>query len=173
MSERGEHPVLVGAEALSHCADGDSGGVLALHGFTGSPSSMAGVAAAMIDAGLHVEVPRLPGHGTDVADMVPTRWSDWAAEVAAAYQRLASRTERIVVVGQSMGGTLALWTALHQHGVRGLVLVNPMTESQPADVRAMLGELSPTERKWCPESAATSQSPESSRWPTRQPRWRR
>jgi carboxylesterase len=141
VSERGEHPVLAGAEASSHCADRDSGGVLALHGFTGSPSSMAGVAAAMTDAGLHVEVPRLPGHGTHVADMVPTRWHDWAAEVADAYERLASRTERIVVVGQSMGGTLALWTALHRPGVRGLVLVNPVTEPQPAEVRAMLGEL--------------------------------
>jgi carboxylesterase len=141
MSERSEHPVLAGAEALSHCADREGGGVLALHGFTGSPSSMTGIAAAMTDAGLHVEVPRLPGHGTHIADMVPTRWHDWTAEVADAYQRLASRTERIVVVGQSMGGTLALWTALHQPGVRGLVLINPVTESQPDDVRAMLGEL--------------------------------
>jgi carboxylesterase len=141
VTERSEHPVLVGAEALSHCAEGDGGGVLALHGFTGSPSSMAGVATAMTEAGLHVEVPRLPGHGTHVTDMVRTRWPDWTAEVAAAYQRLAARTERIVVVGQSMGGTLALWTALHHPAVRGLVLVNPVTEPQPADVRAMLGEL--------------------------------
>ncbi len=142
MSERSEHPVLAGAEALSHAAaDGDGGGVLALHGFTGSPSSMVGVAAAMSAAGLNVEVPRLPGHGTDVVDMVPTRWPDWTAEVADAYRRLASRSERIVIVGQSMGGTLALWTALHHAGVRGLILVNPVTEPQPADVRAMLGEL--------------------------------
>ena len=141
MSERSEHPILAGAEALSHCPDGNAGGVLAVHGFTGSPSSMAGVAAAMSEAGLHVEVPRLPGHGTHVADMVPTQWNDWAEEVANAYQRLASRTERIIIVGQSMGGTLALWTALHHPGVRGLVLVNPVTEPQPADVRAMIGEL--------------------------------
>jgi carboxylesterase len=132
---------MAGAETLSYGADRDAGGVLALHGFTGSPSSMAGVAAAMREAGLHVEVPRLPGHGTDVADMVPTRWDDWAAEVADSYQRLAARTERIVIVAQSMGGTLALWTALRHPGVRGLVLVNPVTEPQPADVRAMLGEL--------------------------------
>jgi carboxylesterase len=141
VSERSEHPVLAGAEALSYRADRDAGGVLALHGFTGSPSSMAGIATAMSDAGLHVEVPRLPGHGTDVADMVPTRWHDWAAEVADTYERLATRTERIVIVAQSMGGTLALWTALHHPGVRGLVLVNPVTEPQPADVRVMLGEL--------------------------------
>jgi carboxylesterase len=102
---------------------------------------MAGVAAAMSEAGLHVEVPRLPGHGTHVTDMVPTRWCDWTAEVTDAYLRLSSRTERIVIVGQSMGGSLALWSALHHPSVRGLVLVNPVTEPQPADVRDMLGEL--------------------------------
>jgi carboxylesterase len=136
-----EHPVLAGAEAFTHAADGDVGGVLALHGFTGSPSSMRDVAAAMAGAGLHVEVPRLPGHGTDVSDMLATRWADWAGEVAAAHGRLVQRTGRLVIVGQSMGGSLALWTALHHSGVRGLVLVNPLTEPQPADVRQMIGEL--------------------------------
>ena len=48
---------------------------------------------------------------------------------------------RIVVVGQSMGGSLALWTALQHPGIRGLVLINPLTEPQPADVREMIAEL--------------------------------
>jgi carboxylesterase len=141
MSERTERMVIAGAEALSRSAAGDAGGVLALHGFTGSPSSMRGVAEEMSAAGLHVEVPRLPGHGTDVADMLSTRWDDWTGEVAAAHERLAQRTERVVVAGQSMGGSLALWTALHRPGVRGLVLVNPLTQPQPDDVREMIGEL--------------------------------
>ena len=72
---------------------------------------MGGVAEAMAGAGLHVEVPRLPGHGTDIEDMLPTRWADWTGEVADAYERLDARTGRIVVVGQSMGGSLALWIA--------------------------------------------------------------
>jgi carboxylesterase len=136
-----EYSVLSGAEPFSHVATGGSGGVLALHGFTGSPSSMRGVGEAMAAAGLHVEVPRLPGHGTDLADMLPTRWADWTGEVAAAHSRLAEHTDEIVVVGQSMGGSLALWTALHSPRIRGLVLVNPLTEPQPADVREMIGEL--------------------------------
>jgi carboxylesterase len=136
-----EHRVMSGAEPFSFVAAGDAGGVLAVHGFTGSPSSMRGIATAMADAGLHVEAPRLPGHGTDIADMLPTRWADWSGATAAAYRELAARTERIVVVGQSMGGSLALWTALSEPGVRGLVLVNPLTEPQPADVRQMIGDL--------------------------------
>ncbi len=141
MSEPYEHPVVPGAEPISVVAAEDAGGVLALHGFTGSPASMRGIAEAMAAAGLHVEVPRLPGHGTAVRDMLPTRWADWSGAVAAAYRRLEGRTARIVVVGQSMGGSLGLWSALQHPAIRGLVLVNPLTEPQPADVREMIADL--------------------------------
>jgi carboxylesterase len=136
-----EHPVIPGAEPFSHAAVGAAGGVLALHGFTGNPSSMRRVGEAMAGAGLHVEVPRLPGHGTDIDDMLPTRWADWTEEVAAAHARLEARTARIVIVGQSMGGSLALWVALRRPDVRGLVLINPVTEPQPPEVREMIGDL--------------------------------
>lgn len=120
---------------------GPAGGVLALHGFTGNPSSVRGLAEAMAAAGYHVELPRLPGHGTTVDDMITTGWADWAAEAEAALGRLARRTDRIVVAGLSMGGSLALRTALDHPEIRGLVLVNPATQPQPADVRTMVGEM--------------------------------
>lgn len=134
-------PVLAGAEPLSHVAADSAPGVLTLHGFTGNPSSMRPVAEAFVAAGYHVELPLLAGHGTVIDDMLPTRWEDWAADAEAAYQRLAARTERIVVSGLSMGGSLSLWIALAHPEVLGLALVNPATQSQAADVRAMLGEL--------------------------------
>ena len=66
----------------------------------------------MAGAGFHVEMPRLPGHGTTVEDMMTTGWADWSAEADAAFARLAERAERIVVAGLSMGGTLTLWLGL-------------------------------------------------------------
>ena len=48
-----------GAEPFS--ATGGPDGVLVLHGFTGSPASMRGVAEKLADAGLTVELPLLPG----------------------------------------------------------------------------------------------------------------
>jgi carboxylesterase len=134
-------PVMAGAEPMSHVATGGAPGVLALHGFTGNPSSMRPVAQGFVAGGYHVELPLLAGHGTVVDDMLPTRWDDWAADAEAAYQRLAARTERILVSGLSMGGSLALWIALAHPEVLGIALVNPATQTQAADVRAMLGEL--------------------------------
>ena len=134
--------ILAGAEPWSHTAataDGPvAAGFLALHGFTGNPSSMRGVAESVAAAGFHVELPRLPGHGTAVEDMLPTRWADWSAEVEAAYQRLAERAERIVVGGLSMGGSLTLWTGLQHPEVAGLVCVNPATTPQAPEVMEML-----------------------------------
>ena len=129
-------PLLPGAEPWS--ATGGPSGALCLHGFTGNPSSMRGLAEAFAAAGFSVELPRLPGHGTTVEEMKGTRWDDWTAEVAAAYQRLADRTERVVVAGLSMGGSLSLWTALHHPEVAGLVLINPATMPQPPEVMEMV-----------------------------------
>ncbi len=133
--------ILPGAEPWTHTADGPSPvGFLALHGFTGNPSSMRGLAKAVAGAGFHVELPRLPGHGTTVEEMLTTGWADWTGEVEAAYQRLAGRTEQIVVGGLSMGGSLTLWTGLEHPEVIGLVCVNPATQPQAPEVIELLRE---------------------------------
>ncbi len=129
--------ILPGCEPLSHSGTRDAG-VLVLHGFTGNPSSMRMQADLFAEFGYHVELPRLPGHGTTVADMLTTDWHDWSGEVEAAYQRLAARTKHIVVMGLSMGGTLTLWTGLQHPDVAGLILVNPATQTQDADTVAAL-----------------------------------
>lgn len=99
---------------------------------------MRGVADALVAAGYHVELPRLPGHGTHVDDMVPTRWADWAGEAEAAYQRLAARTAAVVVVGLSMGGALTLRIGADHPDVRGLVCINPAVQPQSDEVLGML-----------------------------------
>ncbi|MFV0309012.1 MAG: alpha/beta hydrolase [Desertimonas sp.] len=137
--------VLAGAEPWSHHAaerePKATVGILAIHGFTGNPSSMRGLAEAVAGAGHHVELPRLPGHGTSVADMLETGWDDWAGEVDAAFARLAARTERIVVAGLSMGGALTLWSGLQHPEVVGLVCINPATQPQAPEVIEMIEEM--------------------------------
>jgi carboxylesterase len=145
MSANEPRAVLPGAEPWSHTAPDPTGGAapgaLVLHGFTGNPSSMRGLAEAFAGAGFHVELPRLPGHGTTIEDMQTTGWADWTAEVEAAYQRLAERSGGLVVAGLSMGGALTLWTGLHHPEVAGLICVNPATEPPGDDVRAAVGAM--------------------------------
>ena len=64
--------VIPGAEPWSHTGT-SAHGALVLHGFTGNPDSMRGIAEALAGAGYHVEMPLLPGHGTVVDDLVPMR----------------------------------------------------------------------------------------------------
>jgi carboxylesterase len=142
MSSPEEAELLPGATPWSH--DGGPVGALCVHGFTGNPTSMRGVAEAFAAAGFSVELPRLPGHGTTVEDMMTTSWADWSGEAEAAYQRLAARTEKVVVAGLSMGGTLTLWLGLQHPEIAGLVCINPLTVPQSAEVidmaRGMLEE---------------------------------
>ena len=131
-----ELQLVPGAEPWS--AEGGRAGALCLHGFTGNPGSMRGLAEAFAAAGFTVELPRLPGHGTTVEEMMTTCWADWTAEVEAAYQRLAARTDKVVVSGLSMGGSLTLWTALQHPEVAGIVCINPATKPQPAELMEMV-----------------------------------
>ncbi len=131
--------VMPGCEPMSHVA-GSQVGVITLHGFTGSPASLRQIADAMVDAGFDVELPRLPGHGTTVNDMLTTGWNDWVGEVEFAYQRLAARTQHVVLVGQSMGASLILNAALQHRSVSGLVCINPLTRLRDAVTMEMLDE---------------------------------
>lgn len=125
---------------MSHEGSRDAG-VLVIHGFTGNPSSLRAQADSFAELGFHVELPRLPGHGTTLDDMLTTSWADWSREAEAAYQRLALRTENIVVMGLSMGGTLTLWVGLQHPDAAGLVLVNPAAVNQANDALTMIKEM--------------------------------
>lgn len=132
------HPILPGAEAWSHVADAGAPGALCIHGWTGNPGSMRGVAEAFAHAGFHVELPRLPGHGTHMDDMLDTTWDDWSGEVEEAYQRLAARSSGVVAAGQSMGGSLSLWLGAWHAALKGLVCINPAVMPQPDEVFELL-----------------------------------
>jgi carboxylesterase len=117
-------PLMPGAEPFRH--EGGRTGAVLVHGFTGSPQSLRDWAQHLADAGLSVELPRLPGHGTSVAEANLTHWQDWYAEVERHLALLRERCDEVFVMGLSMGGTLAIRLA-EEHGdeIAGLVLVNP------------------------------------------------
>lgn len=145
--------VIPGAEAYS--SEGGDVGCLLLHGFTGNPASLRPLAETLTDAGLAVELPRLPGHGTTWRQLQRTGWRDWVREAQAGLTVLRDRTRAQVVVGLSMGGALALHLAQtldhpgtdapgggtdaddrRPAGLVGAVVINPWL--RPTDPRAGL-----------------------------------
>jgi carboxylesterase len=123
--------IIPGAEPYS--ATGDTRGALVLHGFTGNPQSMRGLALALADAGFSVELPLLPGHGTQIEDMLETTWADWSGAAERAYSDLAARSDAVVVVGLSMGGLLSVWLAEQHPEIAAIAVVNPLLVPPDAD----------------------------------------
>lgn len=121
--------LMPGAEPWSH--HGGSTGVLVLHGVTSTPASVRSVAEGLAGAGFSVELPLLPGHGTSVDDMATTQWGDWAASAESSYHALAYRCSTVLVAGQAMGATMALWLAAQYPSIAGVACINPATRPMP------------------------------------------
>jgi carboxylesterase len=131
--------IMPGCEPLSFA--GSESGVLVLHGFTGNPASMRSIAERAAAAGYTVELPRLPGHGTSVEDMMSTSWDDWSGAALEAYDELAQRCERVAIVGLSMGGGLTAFIAEQRPFVAGCVFINPLVKALGAEIEQALNEM--------------------------------
>jgi carboxylesterase len=85
-----------------------------VHGLGGTAATMAPLAQLLAAHGHDVATVTLPGHGTNPEDLVGIGWSDWLAAVPHAD----------VLIGQSMGASLALTVAaVHDH-LLGVVAIN-------------------------------------------------
>ncbi|HEX7405930.1 MAG TPA: alpha/beta fold hydrolase [Candidatus Nanopelagicaceae bacterium] len=109
--------------------NGENGkiGILFVHGFTGSPSSMRPWAEFFSARGYAVRVPRLPGHATRWEDLNRVGWEEWPNRAIEELNELSKSCEKVFIFGLSMGGGTSLYVAAH-HGdqLAGIVLVNPM-----------------------------------------------
>ncbi|NEW09518.1 alpha/beta fold hydrolase [Paenibacillus sp. SYP-B3998] len=97
-----------------------------IHGFTGSPSEFRRIGYELQDQGYTVNAVRLPGHGTTPEEMIRTGWTDWYGHVLESYDSLAVVCKRVVVMGHSMGGLLALKLAVERHTAGVISLATPI-----------------------------------------------
>ena len=81
-------------------------GCLLIHGFTATADEVRPLGNALSAAGFPVVGVQLAGHGTSVADLGRQRWQDWATSVRTAAVTL--ETQRVVIVGMSLGALLGL-----------------------------------------------------------------
>jgi carboxylesterase len=116
-------------QALPIRREGGDTGALLLHGFTGTPRDLAGLADLLHRNGMSVSVPRLPGHGTSGRDFLQSGWRDWLRSAVDAYLDLRARCTAVHVIGFSMGGILAVLLA-SQFPVQRLVLLAPALKAK-------------------------------------------
>ncbi len=75
-----------------------------------------------------MRVPVLAGHCSTLEDLEATTWDDWVASAEDAYHELAGECGRIVLVGLSMGGSLACRLAAEHPESAGLATINPFID---------------------------------------------
>ena len=96
-----------------------------VHGLGGTGATMDLLADLLTSAGHSCLTVTLPGHGTTPEDLAGVTWVEWVAAIP----------DADVLVGQSMGGALALAAASIRPSVRGVVAIN----TPPPDPDALDG----------------------------------
>ncbi len=99
-------------------------GVVIVHGFTSTTSSMLYVAERFAEKGYHVEMPPLSGHGTDWQDLENTQYTDWIKDVEKGIDDCMKRTKNVFILGLSMGGTLSMRMLEIYPILKGAALIN-------------------------------------------------
>jgi len=113
-----------GEEHRSFVWQGSAGAALRVHGFPGTPAEMRPIGAVLRDAGWNVHGLMLPGLGADIANLERRAGRDWSDAVRQALGKLQQSHSPVLLVGYSMGGSLALNAAREQRP-EGLVLLAP------------------------------------------------
>ena len=111
--------------------------VVSLHGFSATRQETAPLAERVAAAlGANLFETRLSGHGHAEQPMHAVRAEDWLADAAEALAIGARLGEKVVVIGTSTGGTLALAMSDHDSAaaVSDLVVISP--NLQPSDAKA-------------------------------------
>lgn len=103
---------------------GSNYGVILVHGFCACPKEMHTLYNRLCNLGFSVYNVRVAGHGSYVEDMDRVTYLDWYNSIEIGYNCLSNFCDKIIIVGQSVGGLLSTAvSALNK--VSGMVLLAP------------------------------------------------
>lgn len=101
------------------------------HGFTDSPRQFAALADSLYARGDNVFVPRLPHHALasrDVGQLGRLKAEELCALADQSVDIAAGLGDSVVVMGLSVGATMAAWTGEHRAEVKRAVMIAPALE---------------------------------------------
>lgn len=99
-------------------------GILLIHGYTSTPSSLYYLAEQFKKKKYNIELPLLSGHGTKWQDLNTVTCQDWCRDIENALKKLKKRCKKIHVLGLSMGGLLALYLAVQHPELKSIIIIN-------------------------------------------------
>ncbi len=112
--------ILPGAEPFYHKRG--KTGILFIHGFTSSCYDYIDLGNYLAKKGVSCKAVLLDGHGTSPEHLLTTTEKDWKKSVINAMNDLKKDVNKVVICGDSMGGSLALWYAAN-HKVDGVISI--------------------------------------------------
>jgi len=116
--------VVPGAETIN-LQEGNSRGILLLHGFGDTPQTLRLLAKELHSAGYDVKAPLLPGHGRTIESFVASRHEEWLTFARQELRAMRENHETVALAGLSMGGALAAILAAEYKDVPALALLAP------------------------------------------------
>ena len=124
-------------------------GCLLTHGFTGAPKEMRWMGEYLSGQGFPSLGVRLAGHATRPEDMIRARYTDWMVSVEDGYHLLRGVTDRVYLIGLSMGGILSLLmsTKLDVAGVIAMSTPYQIPVNYPAGLLRLMSKVVPYQPK--------------------------
>jgi carboxylesterase len=106
-------------------------GALIIHGFSGAPEELRRVVPPLEGLGIPCLTPTLRGHGTNSPEALSgADWPAWVEDGANALNSLLQEVEKVVVIGHSMGGWIAMSLAIdYPEKVDSIVIAGASTRS--------------------------------------------
>lgn len=107
---------------LPYFIPGSQIGCLLIHGFTSTPAELRLIGEGLNRAGYTTNGILLAGHGTEPEDLLNITYTDWIESAQQGINQLKKSCKKIVVIGHSMGGLLALQMAA-RNKINGVVTI--------------------------------------------------
>lgn len=118
---KGALPIVKEAEPFFNRVQGSKKVALLIHGFTTSPKEFKGLSKSLAENGISSYALLLPGHGTSPERLSIVKHYQWIEYVEQQIAMLSKEYSEIYLIGNSMGGNLALICAQYSKKIKGVV----------------------------------------------------
>jgi carboxylesterase len=101
-------------------------GVLIIHGFAGNVGEVEPLKSYLKERGYIVSSPMLKGHTDKLNDLWSVNYKDWIASAEDAMTELLKVTDKVIIIGFSMGGLIGTHLAIKYKPIAMITLSTPI-----------------------------------------------